>query len=180
MNEATQIMPPVPEPLLGATELANGSTGALLATYGAILEELRARDVLRTNNAPAGDYAEYLICRALGGTLERNSAKSADVRVQGTAIQVKARVVTDLANKSERQLSAIRSFDFQELAVVLFDPSYRVRRAVLLPVALIEQQAYVSGHVKARIFYATDAALSAPEARDITLQVQAAAMAANR
>lgn len=36
----------------------------LLRTYGAILDELRSRDVVRSANSPISDYAEVLFCRA--------------------------------------------------------------------------------------------------------------------
>ncbi len=42
----------------------------LRRTSRAILRELVARNVLRTMNAPAGDLAEWLLARLLGGTLE--------------------------------------------------------------------------------------------------------------
>lgn len=57
------------------------STPELLAGYASRLAELRRRGVLRTNNPPAGDYAEWLVQRALGGNLapisRRNRCASA-------------------------------------------------------------------------------------------------------
>ena len=55
------------------------SVGELLASSRAILAELRRRGVIRTGNAPAGDYAELLVQRATGGQLAPNSQKSWDV-----------------------------------------------------------------------------------------------------
>jgi hypothetical protein len=50
----------------------------------------------KPENAPAGDYAEYLVATALGGHLAPNSEKSWDVLGSGgEKLQVKARVVTD-------------------------------------------------------------------------------------
>ncbi|HEY0838783.1 MAG TPA: hypothetical protein VGD74_01220 [Vulgatibacter sp.] len=84
----------------------------------------------------------------------------------------------DTAGQSSNSVpTALRSFDFEKLAVVLFDPAYRVRRAVLLPRALVEGQSYVSGRTNARTFYATDEVFSAPGAEDITSDVRAAAAA---
>jgi len=48
----------------------------LLAAYAAILQELRDRGVVRTRNAPLGDYAEYLVAEVYGGELAANSVKS--------------------------------------------------------------------------------------------------------
>jgi hypothetical protein len=55
------------------------TVGALLSFSRAILAELRRRGVIRTGNAPAGDYAELLVQRASGGELAPNSEKSWDV-----------------------------------------------------------------------------------------------------
>ena len=52
----------------------------LLSGYARTLAELRRRGVVRSNNAPAGDYAEWLVWKALGGKLAENSSeKSWDV-----------------------------------------------------------------------------------------------------
>ena len=45
------------------------SEPVLFSLYRAILRELKGRGVIRTENAPAGDYAEYLVAAALGGKL---------------------------------------------------------------------------------------------------------------
>ena len=54
-------------------DLSSHTAAELFALYRSILRELRARGVVRTENAPAGDYAEHLVARALGGTLASNS-----------------------------------------------------------------------------------------------------------
>lgn len=41
----------------------------LFTTYRAILAELRGRKLIRTDNASAGDYAEYLVAKVLGAKL---------------------------------------------------------------------------------------------------------------
>ena len=77
-------------------DLADKRTGELLALSRAILAELRRRGVIRTGNAPAGDYAELLVRVATGGELAANSQKSWDVKTpDGERLQVKARVVTN-------------------------------------------------------------------------------------
>lgn len=52
--------------------------GELLALSRRILAELRRRCVIRSGNAPAGDYAELLVQRATSGELAPNSQKSWD------------------------------------------------------------------------------------------------------
>src|SRR6266511_1444897 len=91
------------------------------------------RGVIRTGNAPAGDYAELLVQRATGGELAPNSQKSWDVlKSDGERLQIKARVVTDPRKRGERQLSVFRSWQFDAAVVVLFDDEFRVWRAARL------------------------------------------------
>ena len=116
-------------------ELEQRSTPELFALYRQILRQLRTRGVVRTENAPAGDYAEFLVASALGGTLAPNSEKSFDVLVGDLRIQVKARVLSDPPKSGQLQLSPFRSFDFDEAIIVLFDDlDYGVRQAVRVPV----------------------------------------------
>jgi len=83
-------MPPEPAP-----DLSTFSESGLFSLYRAILRELKSRGVIRTENAPVGDYAEYLVATALGGQLAPNSEKAWDVLGNdGEKLQVKARVVS--------------------------------------------------------------------------------------
>jgi len=142
----------------------------LLALSGGALAELRARDVVRTANAPAGDLAERLVADAMGGELAPNSQKSWDVLVPaidadtpGQRIQVKARVVTDPANAGQRQVSAFRSWDCESVMFVLFDPNFHVRSAALVPAEVVCQHAkHVDFTASDRVF-ATDAMLALGE-----------------
>jgi hypothetical protein len=51
----------------------------LLSTYESILGELARRGVIRTNDSPIGQSAEWLAARVLDGVLEANSVKSHDL-----------------------------------------------------------------------------------------------------
>ena len=91
-------------------DLSTISDSGLFSLYRAILRELKSRGVIRTENAPVGDYAEYLVATALGGQLATNSEKAWDVLGgDGEKLQVKARVVSDLAEPGQLQLSPFRS-----------------------------------------------------------------------
>src|SRR5438093_1508042 len=114
---------------------------SLLALSRSCLRELRQRGVVRSGNAPAGDYAEYLVARWSGGTLADPSEKSWDVLTPAPdpeRIQVKARVVVDAHNAGQRELSVIRSFDFDILVALLFHDDFRVWRACSLPVEMVK------------------------------------------
>ena len=131
----------------------------LLAGIEASLQELRRRGVARTSNAPTGDYAESLALKVLGGELASNSAKSYDlVTAAGDRIQVKARVIRN-GSAGERQLSPFRSFDFEHALIILFDSEYRVRRATMLPAAIVLAHSTDNAYINARRFIARDAVL---------------------
>jgi hypothetical protein len=89
-------------------DLSAFSEPALFSLYRVILRELKSRGVIRTENAPVGDYAEYLVATALGGQLAPNSEKAWDVLGNdGEKLQVKARVVSDPAEPGQLQLSPL-------------------------------------------------------------------------
>jgi hypothetical protein len=145
-------------------DLGEVSVGELLSLSRAILAELRRRQVIRSGNAPAGDYAELLVLRAAGGELAPNSQQSWDVLTsENERLQVKARVVADPKVRGERQLSVFRSWDFDAAVVVLFDDSFRARRAARLPVETLKAAARFSEHVRGSLVLATDALLERGE-----------------
>ncbi len=115
----------------------------LLRLNADTLEELRRREVITTFNAPLGDYAEWLFRKALGWRSAGNSAKDVDaLGTDGTQYQIKARRLTR-RNKS-RQLGALRRLDegnFDWLAAALFNENYTVKRAALIPFAIVKKNA---------------------------------------
>lgn len=109
------------------------SNKALFASYRQMLTQLKERLVVRTENAPAGDYAEYLVARALGGELQDNSTKGYDLLVGDQRIQVKSRVISPTQKTGERQLGKFSSEEFDQLVVVLLSSDdYSIRRAARL------------------------------------------------
>ncbi|NIJ42358.1 hypothetical protein FHS78_002652 [Parvibaculum indicum] len=60
--------------------------------HAEIMEELRARGILRSANNPTGDLAEHLFCKAFGWQIASNSEKGFDATgEQGRRIQIKGR-----------------------------------------------------------------------------------------
>lgn len=145
----------------------------LLGIYGQVLEELRGREVIRSANAPTGDYAEWLVQRTLGGKLQPSSNKSADLIVRKKRIQVKARILSDPERFGERQLSSFRSWDFDDAVIVLFDRRYHVRRATRIKVAELEAASREDTWVSGRRVIADDGLLD--RGRDITEKLRGAA-----
>ena len=119
----------------------------LLRAHSNIIEELKQRGVLRTNNSPAGDYAEWLVAKFFDGELLSMSAKGVDVVTRdGRKIQVKARVV-DKNSKKAIQSSAIRDWEFTDLVVVIFDRSdYLVSKAFSAPMEEVKKLVSFAKH----------------------------------
>lgn len=146
----------------------------LLQLYGAILHELAVRQIIRTVNSPTGDYAEYLVRAALNGELAPNSEKSWDVLTpEGRRVQVKCRIVASPLNRGQRQLSVIRSFDFHDLAIVLFNPDYSIMVGVVIPVEVAKSKSVYRPYVNGYVLFATDSLLHDPSAIDIGHKLRA-------
>ncbi|MCU1416798.1 MAG: hypothetical protein JWP32_972 [Schumannella sp.] len=153
-------------------QASDHSTQELLAQYAAILVELRNREVVRTRNAPLGDYAEYLAQRAFGGELQPNSEKSYDLLdPSGSRIQVKARTIGEGVHASAK-FSAFRSFDFDNALFLALDlGTYRIEWARLVARQEVEDVARYSPHINGSSLRITKAAKMG---EDVTERVRAA------
>ncbi|QFT74873.1 hypothetical protein [Ruegeria sp. THAF33] len=120
-------------------DLTDNPPSELLSLYADILAELRRQGILRTGNNPAGDWAEFLFREAFGWKLAPNSEKGYDATdATGIRYQIKSRRIYQ--RNTSRELSAIKSLnDFDVLAGVLFDEQYRVIRAAMAPVSVVEE-----------------------------------------
>jgi len=156
-------------------DLSALSESGLFSLYRAILSELKSRGVIRTENAPAGDYAEYLVATALGGQLAPNSEKSWDVLANdGEKLQVKARVVSNPAEPGQLQLSPFRSFSFGSAVIVLLsDTDYAVSRASKVPRHVIESSAVHRRHVNGKVLFARPEIMGHPDATNLTAALRA-------
>ncbi len=82
----------------------------LLRLQASITNELKERNVVRTQNSPLGDYTEWLVSNALGLELAANSKTGYDGKTSDEVkIQIKGRRVT--TNNKSRQLSTIRKYE---------------------------------------------------------------------
>jgi hypothetical protein len=141
-------------------DMSGRTVRELLATHEAVLTTLRTRGVVRTSDAPAGQYAEWLALQVFGGTLAPNATKSHDLTTpDGTRVQVKCRVLRN-GDAGERQLSPFRSVDFDEALIIFFDATYEVQRAALLTAEQVLRLARWQPHVNGRVLIARDAVLN--------------------
>ena len=159
-----------------APDLSAFSESGLFSLYRAILRELKSRGVIRTENAPVGDYAEYLVATALGGRLAPNSEKAWDVLAHdGEKLQVKARVVSDPAEPGQLQLSPFRSFSFDSAVIVLLSAAdYAVSRASKVLRYVVESSAIYRQHVNGKVLFARPEIMGHPDATDLTATLRAA------
>ena len=155
--------PPGRPPVVAASDwpfMTTATVTDLLRMQAGAIEELRSRDVVRTGNAPLGDYAEHLFAAAFGWKLTPNSAKSHDaVDDHGVRYQIKARRLR-IGTPGERKLGVMRALPdggFDHLAAVLFDNDFTVRRAALVPHATVLALAAHIRHVNGWRFMLDDA-----------------------
>jgi len=110
------------------------------------MRALRARDLVRTANAPVGDYAERICCERFG--LERRgfSEKSIDaLDADGIRYQIKARRLTP-ENRS-RQLGAIRDVEeepFDVLLAVFFNEDLDLEEIWHVPHEVVTEASFVA------------------------------------
>lgn len=149
----------------------------LLALHATTLDELRARKIVRSANAPGGDYAELLFTRAFGWTRTENSAAGYDATDwSGRRYQIKSRRLSS-ANGS-RQLSALRRLPdqhFDYLAAVLFEKDYKASKAAIIPHETVVALARFQQHTNSWVFLCDDAVWQLSGVADVTQQLRHAA-----
>lgn len=142
----------------------------LFKCFADILDELKERGVVRTSNNPVADYAEWLVAKSLGLTLEHNSKASYDaINNKGEQFQIKSRRFDP--PKKSRKLGLFRNFEekrFDYLIGVLFEKDFTVREAYKIPHKIIENYARFSKHQNGHILNLKGKILEDPKVENIT------------
>lgn len=148
----------------------------LFSIFAGVLNELRAREVIRSTNNPVADLAELLCERALSLQRAPKSTKGYDgTDSADRRYEIKGRRLT--GHNPSRQLSALRALDkehFTFLAGVLFREDFSVIRACLVPYKQVLKHAIYKEHTNAWIFHLRDRVWDLPGVIDITKQLQEA------
>lgn len=157
--------------------LSDKSTIELMNMYAQILTELKARSVIRTYNSPIGDYAEWLVSKKLGLTLEKNSKKGYDAYEPSTKTryQIKSRWERGTPCAQSRELSVIRNYEenqFDSLIVLIFNAYFKVKEAYAIPHNVILQYARYSKHQNGHILIAMGPVLKDTHIEDLTSQFE--------
>jgi len=122
-------------------KLSNFDEKELLNLNKNILNELKERQIIRTNNNPIGDYGEWLSCKSLKLNIEKNSNAGYDASdKKGIRYQIKCRKIT--SNNKSKQLSVIRNFEnnnFDFLIGLIFNETYDLKEAYKIPHNLIKK-----------------------------------------
>lgn len=147
----------------------------LLELHASVLEELRARNVIRTENFPTEDYAEYLFCKAFGWQHFGRRPQDHEAMDQDRAhYQIKGRRI--VAYNSAPQFSEIPEIQkFDYLAAVLFDADYHVSRGALIPVDVVRRHACPNSYTHSLTFYLQDSIWGESGVQDVTCALAAAA-----
>ena len=142
----------------------------LLACYAQTIDELLSRGIVRSANSPVSDYAEHLVCNALSLEAAPPSTQGFDATDnKGVRYEIKARRETQ--RSKPRRFSAIRDLEgnhFDFLVAVLFAEDFMVKRAGILPIALVHRLAFYQQHVNGWILPLRDNLWSHQDVRDIT------------
>ena len=162
---------------MSGSDFATRSTSDLLGYFAAILDELKARGVVRTRNNPVADYAEWLVAKTFGVALMGNSSSGYDAKSPaGERFQIKARRLD--SPRGSRQLSVIRNLDatqFDFLMAVLFDRHFGVMEAYKVPHSVIARFSRFSPHQNGHILVLRGDVLAALGVENITPLLRRAA-----
>lgn len=162
-----------------ANPIERASVVELLRLHSEVMSELQRREIVRTSNNPAGDFAELLFSTAFGWALEGSSASGHDATDRdGFRYQIKSRRL--VAQNGSRQLSFLRKLPekkFDYLAGVLFDHAYRVTRAIIMPHETVHSRGKYNAHSNGWILRLDDDCWNAPGVRDVTAELREAAEA---
>ena len=136
-------------PLDELPDVSRLSVKHLMRLEASIVTELRRRDLVRTNNKPLGDIAEYVVWLARGGVLEPNSTKSHDITTpSGHRIQVKA--MANRAAGAGARFSPFRSAGYHTAVFLVFDSAFEIVEAFEVDAEHIEEHVRFIPHVAGR------------------------------
>lgn len=111
----------------------------LLQLDGRIIDELLARDIIRTRNKPVSGFNRWLVSKRLALTLAGNSEKGFSATDEkGLRYEIKSRQVT--TSNPSRELSAIRDIEaghFDFLIAVVYNEGFDVILALKIPRSVV-------------------------------------------
>lgn len=152
-----------------AYEPAEQTIPQLLADWAAVMNELRLRDIIRTNNNPVGDIAEAIVAKYYEGIRGSFSQPGWDVKTPGgERIQVKA--IRSTPTTSRRNVSPIRDRAYDSVVIVVLDENFQVLEGLKLSRETVEDLFAHRPYVNGRIITVTAALRADPRVEKLDLR----------
>jgi hypothetical protein len=124
--------------------------GELLEDWAAIMRELKARKLLKTNNLPTGEFAEVVVAVHYGGVRHGFSHHGCDVTTaDGERLQVKGTRHLG-SGPCGAGLTPIRKATYDSVVVVVFDEDFRVIEGLKFPREVVEDKFPIEAYRNAR------------------------------
>lgn len=140
----------------------------LLGDWSTVMRELRKRGVIRTNNNPVGDIAEFIVTAHYRGERGSFSQVGWDVKTpSGERIQVKAMRRTPTNRRTS--LSPTRDSEYDSVVIVVFDEDFSVTEALRLERDVVEELYEHREYVNGRVITVTQALRDDPRVEAIDL-----------
>lgn len=137
----------------------------LLRMYGTLLDEFRARGILRTGTNPLSEYTQWLVAQKLDLVLQADATQGYDARDHaGQRYQIKAR-------RAGYQLSAIRNADqlvFDYLLAVIYTHDFALELALKIPRRVVLQYAQYTAATNSSALIITPALIREATVETIT------------
>lgn len=147
----------------------------LLQHYADIIDELKRRKIVRTENSPPGDYAKWLVTRKLSLTWSGKPGSGYDATdaTESTRYLIKARRVrpTDPSPK----FGVIRDLDeqkFDYLVAVIFNHDFSVQQAVRIPHRVLAEYADYTSRENGHALHMRGPILADTRVEDLTALLQ--------
>ncbi|HEY1195068.1 DUF6998 domain-containing protein [Flavobacterium sp.] len=151
-------------------QLKNLTEKELMKLNSDIMDELKAREIIRTRNNPIADYCEWYVAKKLGWKLQNSSNSGFDaIDSENRRVQIKCRTL--IKGKGTRQLGVIRKLDqdtFDYLIALLFDENTEVVKGYKISKELIKKYSTFSKHQNGHILYVKGNLLNDEKLEDIT------------
>lgn len=155
-------------------DFEKASTRDLLSGYAEIMDQLRDRGIIRTNNNPTSGYGEWLASHTLGLTLAPNSSTGHDATdPAGNRYEIKSLRHNHLGKAP--QFSAVRKIEeghFDFLVALIFRADFSVELARILTRTQFQELAFRHNHMNAHVLLNDRKFRDSTAIRDVTARFQ--------
>jgi hypothetical protein len=151
-----------------AIDLHSLSSQDLMSVWAGVAQELRRRELIRTNNI-VGELAELVALRHFGGQRSGFSNTGFDLRTAaGELIQVKGLWKT---TSSRNKLSAIRDPSYDSVVAVVFNAAFTEADAYKASRAVVERMFRHNARVNGRQITVTGKFINDPDVETINISI---------